>query len=307
MYKYLKRVIILSGENFGHKIKGSVKLIKDSKVTFSVEFLQNLNYNNCYYVIVGDNDIFCEEFSNKLNFTKCLDDNFSFEQGALFMLYKTSPFEVVCYGEYGAPLYDFIKTQEYAKKQNIKNYNEKGTTAENCNQTTANCSEKYDDECIATQNYYEVENNELLFNQTFFTQCETEKSQNEKETTKTPFFNEKESCRFQNYGYYEKIESKIKNLLNTHESYDKLNKIIPNGKFVKINYDENRIYLVGIIIVATVEYICYGVLGEYKNPPNNLKNYWFFIPNDSFNMAGMGHYIIFQNAFTGEIIKNHLQ
>ncbi len=114
-------------------------------------------------------------------------------------------------------------------------------------------------------------------------------------------FYEKESPSF-----YAKLKSQIDRLFENNPEEEYLEKIIPNSKWVKVEYEkEGDYYVVGLIYDNhDLTYLCYGVPGVYqKNPPKELSGYPVWLPLDSDKKEGFGYWLAYQNADTGESIK----
>lgn len=105
--------------------------------------------------------------------------------------------------------------------------------------------------------------------------------------------------------YFEQVKEEITNVLDKFPEETTLKRILPHSKFVKINYAENKFYVIGVIYeMSKVKYICYGVPDKYsKNPPKELKGYCQFIPLSMFNIGGDGYWMMFQDAIKGTCVK----
>lgn len=104
--------------------------------------------------------------------------------------------------------------------------------------------------------------------------------------------------------FYETIKSELNELFNKHEREAVLEKLIPQSKFCKIMYEEDKYYIVGLIFEDKVpQFICYGVPSFNPNvPPKELKGFSGFIPTNPDNMAELGYWIMYQDADTGETV-----
>ena len=181
----------------------------------------------------------------------------------------------------------------------------------------------YDDEAVATENYYEYnkqiqEKLEAVKRWTLENvQVEDGKSdirgQEEKEESiKDADCLKDETCTCEcqdnsSAPYYLTARKELDALFEKFPTEEQLLKIFPDSKFVKINYSESAYYVVGLVKEDGQEkYICYGVPGAYAtNPPDQLAGYCTFIPLSVFNLLGDGYWIMFQDAITGECIKAH--
>ncbi len=182
-------------------------------------------------------------------------------------------------------------------------------------------SAAYDDEAVATVNYYQLDeelkgkldkikewNNEELSNENGNASdiCQ----EKEKENAFGADFLQDEADNFANQNdtlpFYITAERELETLFNKFPPYDKLLGFFPDSKWVKINYDKNKYYVVGVIKENKKEkYVCYGVPAKYSpTPPQELKGYCTFIPLSIFDMQGEGFWMMFQDAVTGESIIN---
>lgn len=278
MLDYLKRIIIVKEKSSSRKVKGSVKIIRERG---KVKLVANLialdsNFNGYAWQLCGDNKTVLKNMENGLTIDMPLDDDFQFFKGASFSIFNKENNEIICYGEYGEPC---------LKENQIENKID------------------YDDELIATENYYQRENEELLLKQIDGVENKNNEKIEEKEICLPPIFNETDFSRFQNGNYGEMVREKLNKLLNSHEKMTPLNDSVEGGSFVKINYDNYRSYIVGKIEKeGEIKYILYGVQGSFGVFPENFHPSAKFIPESDFNLEGLGYYFIFQDGVTGEII-----
>ncbi len=175
----------------------------------------------------------------------------------------------------------------------------------------------YDDEAIATENYFEYEkngNNRLIggdieydgesihtendvFGEKVFQKAK------EKSEESVAFENEDEPHK-KNSTYYEKIRGELDKLFKDHPTENDLTKTVPDSKWVKISYGDDRYYAVGIIFKDKIpKYICYGVPGSFGVKPSEIKNYCSFIPSSVFKPKAKGYWVIFQRAKDGKTIN----
>ncbi|MBR2468113.1 MAG: hypothetical protein IKB42_03650 [Clostridia bacterium] len=106
--------------------------------------------------------------------------------------------------------------------------------------------------------------------------------------------------------FYDNIAEQIEDLFSSYPAETNLEDLIPNSKWVKIDYENNgNVYVLGLIYEdISLKYICYGVPGEYSNtPPNGLDNYSQWLPTDTNNPYNNGYWVMYQNAITGESIQ----
>ena len=112
----------------------------------------------------------------------------------------------------------------------------------------------------------------------------------------------------------EKIEEKnsnVKALVNqfkyVFENYsadETLNTLIPNGKFVKINENENQYSIGAIYEDEKMKYICYAVMCSYNTPaPEELGEHYQWLPLDKLDPLSEGYYVVFQDANDLKIVE----
>ncbi len=179
---------------------------------------------------------------------------------------------------------------------------------------------KYDDEAVATINYFELDknikekldkiseiDNESISNADGnpINQCQEEEKEKPNGTDflsdeKNTFTCEKQDDK----PFFITAERELNTLFNKFPRYDNLLGFFPDSKWVKINYDKENFYIVGVIREDKKEkYICYGVPAKYSpEPPKELKGYCSFIPLSIFDMQGEGFWMMFQDALTGDCI-----
>ena len=180
---------------------------------------------------------------------------------------------------------------------------------------------KYDDEAVATLNYYELDEDIKDKLKEVKDKCdgnlqiqnELPFSNGKEETNKErPFFNEFENetdfgCSKEKTdgSYYLTIKDELNTVFATHDQELSLMKVFTDSNFVKIFYSKTKYYVVGLIKEDGKEkYICYGVPAVYSpEPPSALKGFCSFIPLSVFDMKGKGFWMMFQSASTGECLK----
>ncbi len=105
--------------------------------------------------------------------------------------------------------------------------------------------------------------------------------------------------------FYDNIAEQIEDLFSKYPAETNLEELIPNSKWVKIDYENSgNYYVLGLIYEdISLKYICYGVPGEYKEvAPNGLDNYSQWLPTNVNEPTQDGYWVMYQNAITGESI-----
>ena len=108
-----------------------------------------------------------------------------------------------------------------------------------------------------------------------------------------------------NETFFETIAEQVENLFSSYPAESSLEELIPNSKWVKIDYEnDGNFYVLGLIYEdITLKYICYGVPGTYANTaPNGLDSYSQWLPTDINNPQDGGYWVMYQDALTGESV-----
>lgn len=106
--------------------------------------------------------------------------------------------------------------------------------------------------------------------------------------------------------FFDRIKLQIDKMMNTNPKEKVLNEIIPNSKFCKVEFDDKTGYYVfGIIYNEdTPQYLCYGVPSKRDDPPpQELSEYYQWLPIDVENNESDGFYMMYQDAETGKTIS----
>ena len=106
--------------------------------------------------------------------------------------------------------------------------------------------------------------------------------------------------------FFDGIKGQIEELFGKYPEEEILKDIIPNSKWVKIDYeDKGEYYVVGLLYEDNkIKYVCYGVPSMYSNePPEDLKGFSQWLPLDASKENGFGYWITYQDADTGENVN----
>ena len=174
-------------------------------------------------------------------------------------------------------------------------------------------AEKYDDETVATENYYrKEEEHERFENEESRTyahaesgnpqQTEEERQDSAKngnaENIRNPFETDSD-------GYYLAVKGEIDALFAKYPKDESLKNIFAYSEWVRIQGDETKPqYLVGVIYDdLKAKYICYALPAENKDsPPEEIAEICTFVPSSAFTDKE-GFFVIFQSCSTGECIR----
>ncbi len=108
--------------------------------------------------------------------------------------------------------------------------------------------------------------------------------------------------------FYLQIKNQLNSLFNKYQKHDLLERIIPNSKWVKVDYDQTEnFYVIGLIYDGNnqdILYISYGVPSkDFNNPPEDLKEYAQWLPIDFNKPKDEGFWIVYQDAKDGQTLK----
>jgi len=107
----------------------------------------------------------------------------------------------------------------------------------------------------------------------------------------------------ENNDFYDLIGEQVDELFKKFPLDYELSNIIPNSKWIKVDYENNgKTYVLGLIYeISEIKYICYGVPGKYDVlPPVELQEFSQWLP---FEKDGIqGYWLMFQDAKTGDSV-----
>ena len=180
----------------------------------------------------------------------------------------------------------------------------------------------YDDEAVATENYYDFDKEiELKLNAVKEWTRENVRIEDdepsfrskEEETTRVENFDriEDEKSSFErpeneeNQPFYLTVKGELDNIFNKFPPEESLQKTFLDSRWARINYSPDNYYVVGLIKEDGKEkYICYGVPAVFsQSPPEELKGFCTFIPLSIFDLSGEGYWVMFQDAISGQCKK----
>lgn len=105
--------------------------------------------------------------------------------------------------------------------------------------------------------------------------------------------------------FYDDIKSQIEELFKKHSTDLILEGLVPNSKWVRVNYeDSSNYYVLGLIYEnGEINYIAYGLpANDNSTPPEDLKEYAQWLPLDVGDSTGKGYWVVYQSAKSGESV-----
>ncbi len=115
-----------------------------------------------------------------------------------------------------------------------------------------------------------------------------------------PFFVPFKTLKGENF--YKNVKFKLEEVMTANPPEKRLEKLIPDSKWVKVYYEKGEYYVVGILSEeGEVKFLAYGVLGfKSVKPPKDAVELCDFLEIDG--KSGEGYWLMFQDAKTGEIV-----
>ena len=170
----------------------------------------------------------------------------------------------------------------------------------------------YDDEMVASDNYYQEKEDECNLPEKTKQNAQAEGATAREGTQERPHPKEDvHAPRVRNPiatdpdGYYLAVKEEIDKLFKTYPRDKTLSGAFSCGEWVRVKGTAKQPqYLVGILRMdGKVRYICYALATEDKrNPPDEIKNVCAFVPSNVYD-SEKGFFVIFQSATTGECIR----
>ncbi|MBQ9115115.1 MAG: hypothetical protein IJY07_04175 [Clostridia bacterium] len=104
--------------------------------------------------------------------------------------------------------------------------------------------------------------------------------------------------------FYKNVRGKLNEIMTANPVEERLQAIIPDSKWVKVYYDKDEYYVVGILTdEGEVKFLAYGVPGvKSVKPPKDAEELCDFV--EVKGGLGEGYWIMFQDAKNGEIVKS---
>jgi len=103
--------------------------------------------------------------------------------------------------------------------------------------------------------------------------------------------------------YFLSVKDQLDKLFENSPPEEKLNNLMPDTYWVKVEIGQNQYYVVGLIGEGP-DYIGYGVPGAYSvNPPKELQGYCKWLALDKDNPQGEGYWMMYQDADNGQSIN----
>lgn len=244
----------------------------------------------------------------------------------LLVAYNKSEDSIVAVKDYGQTVINEIiaerKIREREKEFVIESKTDEPKIelhkfAEPQTSNTPPITEIYNDEAVATENYYDLTdtiNQKLSKIKEFSDEYirresdgnDSVRAQKEQESEKSSDFyqDERDDKGSEKAPYYASVKSELDGIFERFPAETTLQKAFSDSRWAKVYYSDDKFYVVGIVKEHGKEkYICYGVPSPYKpSPPKELAGYCSFVPLSIFDLKGDGYFMMFQDAITGKCV-----
>jgi len=102
--------------------------------------------------------------------------------------------------------------------------------------------------------------------------------------------------------FYERVADKIDELFDSGERDETLEKLLPQTKWVRVDYSETKRFYLGLIGEKT-DYVCYALPGLFSVPAPEYLGEATFLPLDPADPEGKGYWLLYQSAADGTSVK----
>lgn len=115
----------------------------------------------------------------------------------------------------------------------------------------------------------------------------------------------REGMTYDGTNFYQAIKPQIDEMFVRYPAEDRLNRIVPNSKWVRVETDADDYYVLGVLFDLSLPiFICYGIPGVRNvPPPQDIADVSVWLPLDSRRPDGEGFWVIYQSATDGKCIR----
>ena len=110
--------------------------------------------------------------------------------------------------------------------------------------------------------------------------------------------------RFDGTNFYRAVKPQIDELFVRYPAEERLNALVPNSKWVRVDVDADDYYVLGVLFdLSSPIFICYGVPGTRTlPPPRDIAPAAVWLPLDRDHPDSDGFWMIYQSATDGKCI-----
>ena len=112
--------------------------------------------------------------------------------------------------------------------------------------------------------------------------------------------------KFEEMNFYKEIKEQLDIFFDRYPEETFLNEVIPNSKWIKVDYDDSgEYYVIGLIYEGqAIKFISYGVPGQFDiAPPSELSGSAQWLPLDPNKAEDLGYWLTYQDAKNGESVE----
>lgn len=115
----------------------------------------------------------------------------------------------------------------------------------------------------------------------------------------------REGVTYDGTNFYHAVKPQIDEMFVRYPAEERLNRIVPNSKWVRVETDSDDYYVLGVLFDLSLPiFICYGIPGVRSvPPPKDIADVSVWLPLDSRRPDGEGFWVIYQSATDGKCIK----
>lgn len=140
------------------------------------------------------------------------------------------------------------------------------------------------------------------YREAFFANCEQQKVEAKATQKQTAVVINSD----ENVNFYDEIKEQLDALFERYPEETFLCEVIPNSKWIKVDYeDSGEYYVIGLIFENDkLKFISYGVPGQYDvAPPRELSENAQWLPLDPDKPQDLGYWLTYQDAQNGESVE----
>jgi hypothetical protein len=323
---YIKKMCILRQvkqgfSDDGKALSGLVKIEQYGKNT-AIE-VSVINFaplvSGEYYCVIADEfqrtEMLPLRGKSLFNILSDLDISKGFCAVICFVKNEISP---IAYGINGNGEYDWKKIlnatlpPSFFKKEETSEQHESAKAQDFSLEKDENNGNFYNDEFLATDNYFKEQENEQSAIPKDSENANLENSMEEKLQAKGDVFDKNEDAQkllhpftTDTDGYYLSVKREIDELFEKYPRDESLSGAFSYSEWVRLKGEKQTpLYLVGVVYDnGKARYICYALAAKKNDPPpKEIESVCSFVPCSPFQEE-KGFFVIFQSAATGECIK----
>lgn len=114
-----------------------------------------------------------------------------------------------------------------------------------------------------------------------------------------------EGVTYDGTNFFFAVKPQLDEMFVRYPAEERLNAIVPNSKWVRVDTDEGDYYVLGVLYdLSTPIFICYGIPGMRNvAPPREIADVCVWLPLSADEPDGGGFWIIYQSAENGKCVR----